>query len=105
MTQCGLTEDGWCVLPFGHGVMGTPHQIDPDVDADEATAKDCAGHLIRIARDLRLAGDVPLVLFTEEGIEPQALTLAGELELIALRLDYEGVTAMAADYDPDRKPQ
>lgn len=61
-----------------------------------------AEHLILIARDLRMAGDVPLVRFTEDGIEQDPVTLAGELELIAMRLDMDTVMAMPA-YDPDRR--
>ena len=69
------------------------------MSADEETVVDCARQLILIARDLRSWGDVPLVHLTEDGIvpEPMGLTLAGELELIALRLDFEGVTKRASE--------
>jgi hypothetical protein len=57
---------------------------------DDATVVDCARQLVLIARDLRAAGDIPLVEFTADGLVPASVTLAGELELIALRLDYDG---------------
>lgn len=59
-----------------------------DVVASEAR------HLILIARDLRNAGDVPLVSLSPEGVTDEALTLAGELELIAMRLDMDAVMSM-----------
>lgn len=64
-------------------------------DSTGVTPADCAEWLIRIARDLRAAGDIPLVRLSTEGVTDEALTLAGELELIALQLDFEGVTARA----------
>lgn len=63
---------------------------------------DCAAWLIRIARDLRLAGDVPLVRLTEDGVVEEPLSLAGELELIALQLDFDGVVARAGEKDERR---
>ena len=60
--------------------------------SDEDIA-DCARQLILIGRDLRAAGDVPLVRFTEDGLVPASITLADELELIALRLDFAGCMA------------
>lgn len=65
--------------------------------------EECAAWLIRIARDLRAAGDVPLVRLGTEGVTDEALTLAGELELIALQLDFEGVTSRARQ-GPDDPP-
>lgn len=59
--------------------------------------QECAAWLIRIARDLRSSGDVPLVRLSEDGVTPESLSLAGELELIALQLDFEGVTARARE--------
>lgn len=66
---------------------------------EPGVVQDCARQLILIARDLRAAGDVPLVHLTEDGVipEPMGLTLAGELELIALRLDFDGVTQRASE--------
>lgn len=60
---------------------------------------ECAAWLIRIARDLRSAGDVPLVELSEDGVTRSSLTLAGELELIALQLDFDGVTAAVREGD------
>ncbi len=67
---------------------GPGESNDSDVVASEAR------HLILIARDLRSAGDVPLVSLSPEGVTDEALTLAGELELIAMRLDMDAVMAM-----------
>lgn len=73
----------------------TPESCQPD--APHVTE---ARHLRLIANDLRLAGDVPLALISEEGVATTALTLADELWLIALRLDpqhaYDDIK------DPDR---
>jgi hypothetical protein len=63
-------------------------RTDAQIVADEAR------HLIHIARDLRSAGDVPLVRLDEDGVGPDPCTLAGELELIALRLDWDAVMSM-----------
>lgn len=57
---------------------------------------ECAAWLISIARNLRAAGDVPIVVLDEDGVTERPLSLAGELELIALQLDFEGVTERAA---------
>jgi hypothetical protein len=57
---------------------------------------DAAEHLILIARDIRSWGDVPLVELSDEGVTRSPLTLAGELELIALQLDFDGVTKRVA---------
>ena len=43
--------------------------------------------LCRIANDLRLAGDVRLVLMDSDGVAPAAISLADELWLIAFSLD------------------
>lgn len=54
-------------------------------EPDEITGM--AKQLILIANDLRVAGDVPLVLIDKDGIRGDMLTLADELWLIAVRLD------------------
>lgn len=66
---------------------------------------DAAAWLILIARDLRAAGDVPLVRLSEDAVNDHPLTLAGELELIAMQLDYDGCMKRATvgpDDDPRR---
>jgi hypothetical protein len=65
---------------------------------------DAARQLILIARNLRAAGDVNLVQFSEDGISEESLTLAGELELIAMGLDYAGCMKGAL-VGPDDDPQ
>lgn len=62
-----------------------------------------ARHLILIARNLRAAGDMRLVQLHENGISDTDLTLAGELELIAIQLDMEGCLRHGA-VDPDGDP-
>lgn len=62
----------------------------------------CAEWLIEIARDLRAAGDLPLVRLNEDGVTPEPLSLAGELELIALQLDFDGVTRRAGEREERR---
>jgi len=67
---------------------------------------DAARHLILIARNLRAAGDIELKRLSEDGVSDVAITLAGELELIALQLDWDGCIANANAYGgPDGDPQ
>lgn len=61
------------------------------------TIAECARQLILIGRDLRAAGDVGLVRFTDDGLIPAEITLADELELIAMRLDFDGCMEHARD--------
>lgn len=58
-----------------------------------------AEHLILIARQLRSLGDIHYVHMDENGVGPYHLTLAGELELIAMRLDWDGVMARCREED------
>ena len=57
------------------------------MNTDQEIAVEEARHLRLIAKDLRLAGDAPLVRLHPDGVSDQAITLADELWLIALRLD------------------
>jgi hypothetical protein len=46
-----------------------------------------ATQLLELAKILRAAGDLPLVVLSEEGVTPQHLTLADEIELVAISLN------------------
>jgi hypothetical protein len=46
-----------------------------------------ATQLLELAKILRAAGDLPLVALSEEGVTPQHLTLADEIELVAISLN------------------
>lgn len=65
--------------------------------ADNPTGK-AAEQLIRIAADLRSSGsDLALVQLLEDGVSPVGVTLAGELELIAVNLDWDAAMAVSAE--------
>jgi len=51
-----------------------------------------------IAADLRSAGDLSLVLLSEDGVQPADITLADELWLLSLRADNE-LRDLRADAD------
>lgn len=55
--------------------------------ADQATVMEVALCLRKISRDLRSAGDVPLVLMDPDGVAPADVTLSDELWLLAFSLD------------------
>ena len=59
------------------------------------TPYEAAIWLLRIARDLRNAGDVNLVLFDDDGVAPSDITLSDELELVALVVSSEACEAFA----------
>lgn len=67
--------------------------VEPD---SGVSVPQCARWLTNIARDLRAAGDVQLVRLSDDGVSQEPLSLGGELELVALQLDFEGVIARAA---------
>lgn len=61
-------------------------------------ARESAEQLIRIGHDLRTAGlDLDVVRLSDDGVTRQAVTLAGELELIAMRLDFDRCMEMARE--------
>ena len=63
---------------------------------------ECARWLVRIADDLRAAGDVTQVMLEDDGVSP-AITVADELWLVAHQLDSE-VTMPAGVVTPEVTP-
>ena len=53
---------------------------------------DAASWLVRIANDLRSAGDMPLVSMDVNGVGPASISLADELWLVAFCLDADTAT-------------
>lgn len=68
--------------------------------ADRLTPEDCARWLRNIAADVRLAGDMALLRFTDDGVR-QDMTLSDELWLVAVQLDGK-ITPLR---DPDAPPE
>jgi hypothetical protein len=76
-----------------------PH-IEPAIRADERAkvtknVTQVALDLVGLARQIRGLGDIPFVSLSKDGVGPAAITLAGQLELAALNLDFGAVTANA----------
>lgn len=72
---------------------------------DDPVRRDASEQLRAIARDIRAAGDIPLVRLDDDGVTPEAITLADELWLIAFQLDEDASMADARqrlDNDPVR---
>ena len=59
-----------------------------------------AEHLVRLSKNVRAAGDMRLVWLGDDGVSEVDMTLADELFLIALNLDYDA--AMSAHKEGDR---
>ncbi len=70
--------------------------------AEEVVVEE-ARHLRHIARDLRVAGDISLVLLSDDGVRAAGITLADEIWLIASRLDPDH--AFEDTQGPDEAPQ
>ena len=57
------------------------------VDELRDRAARAADHLAQISEDVRSAGDIPLILLSEDGVTRPQMTLADELWTIAYTLD------------------
>lgn len=59
---------------------------------DEMSRAEAASWLVRIANDLRSAGDMPLIRMNTNGVGPASMSLADELWLVAFCLDIDTAT-------------
>lgn len=64
------------------------------------TPQDWAAHLVRLSKNVRVAGDMRQVWLGDDGVSDVEMTLADELFVIALNLDYDA--AMSANKEDDR---
>lgn len=79
MTECVMAE-----IP-----AAGPDACERITERVREWAHSIASPLRAVARDVRAAGDVPLVRLSEDGVTDQAFSLADELWLYALLLDGE----------------
>ena len=64
------------------------------------TPADWAAHLVRLSKNVRAAGDMKQVWLADDGVSEVDMTLADELFVVALNLDYDA--AMSANKEGDR---
>lgn len=87
-----------CLLDPGHGE--DLHEqcllpLDPPNTHPDATR--CAEWLVRIAHDLRQAGDLRLVRLDEDGVRNEPISLADELWLVASALNFGRAMGLATE--------
>lgn len=87
----GDARFGSCKLPKGHQGPHLSPRLEWDSwrnkdDPDDSVRAKAALHLRLIARDVRAAGDIPLVEISGEGVGRLSATLSDELESIAIQL-------------------